>query len=130
MNKCCSKPYNWVYLTQDEITALSEASRKPEPEFVTTRRSTASGLTLRTLNLPCQFLAVDGSCSVYGNRPLICRLFPFYPDPLVEVVSLLPIECDVRLKFVDPVSPEGWSVNDYDEMIQKWIQTIWDEARH
>lgn len=129
VNKCCSQPYNWVYLTREEIAALTEASGRPPSEFVAIRQNPASGLTLQTLNLPCQFLGTDGSCTVYDRRPLICRLFPFYPDPLVGAATLLPIECGDRLEFLDPESREGWSVEDHEVTLREWIAAIWREAR-
>ena len=108
---------------------MVEAGGKTASEFVTTRESPASGLTLQTLDLPCPFLGDDGSCTVYDRRPLICRLFPFYPDPFVGVATLLPIECGERLEFLPSDSQEGWSVDDHAVALREWIATIWREAR-
>jgi Fe-S-cluster containining protein len=31
--------------------------------------------------IPCPFLSTDGSCMVYGSRPLVCRTYMVFSDP-------------------------------------------------
>src|ERR1700749_4384721 len=83
VHKCCSQPYDWVYLTNREITRISNATGILERNFVLERKNTNTGYVFRTLSLPCRFLdQATGGCLVYEIRPLVCRLFPFYPEPL------------------------------------------------
>src|SRR5205085_8339504 len=93
VHKCCSEPYDWVYLTSQEIYQLTVASGLPENEFVVKRRNANTGHQFRTLDLPCRFLdSQTGRCNVYDSRPLVCRLFPFYPEPLTGYATLLPAQ--------------------------------------
>ena len=127
VNKCCSQPLDWVYVTESEIKSLESASGRPRDEFIEPIRNTINGLTFQTLQLPCQFLDANGKCTTYEARPLICRLFPFYPDPLVARLMFLPAECGDRLTIVDD-STDGWSAADYSDEIEAWFATIWSEA--
>jgi Fe-S-cluster containining protein len=128
VNKCCSQPLDWVYVTDREIEALEGASGAPRSEFIEPIRNEINGLTFQTLRLPCRFLDADGKCTVYDARPLVCRLFPFYPDPLVARLMLMPAECGDRLTVIDDESSEGWSAADYGDEIDAWFRTIWSEA--
>jgi Fe-S-cluster containining protein len=65
---------------------------------------------------------------VYAARPLICRLFPFYPDPLVARLMFLPAECGDRITFLEPDSADGWAASEYAEDIARWFADIWKEA--
>jgi Fe-S-cluster containining protein len=123
--KCCSEPYDWVYLTRAEIARLEDASGLPSSAFVEERRNPA-GLRLRVLNLPCRFLAANGECSVYEGRPLVCQLFPFYPEPLSGTATLLPVQCGDNLVFED--GPTSWSLADYEGEIRLWLAALWSEA--
>lgn len=128
VNKCCSQPLDWVYVTEGEIEALESASGVPRSEFIEPIRNEINGLTFQTLRLPCRFLDTGGKCTVYEARPLICRVFPFYPDPLVARLMFLPAECGDRLIFLDTEAGEGWSAADYSDYFEPWFVTIWSEA--
>jgi len=128
VNKCCSQPLDWVYVTEAEIVKLEDASGVFRGEFIEQIRNEINGLMFQTLRLPCYFLDAEEQCSVYDSRPLICRLFPFYPDPLVAKLMFLPAECGDRITFVDSDSKEGWSASDYQDDIAKWFAKIWSEA--
>lgn len=81
-----------------------------------------------SLNLPCIFLdEVSGNCSIYESRPLVCRLFPFYPEPLTGDATLLPAQCGKYLVFVSD-EDEGWSLADYEEETVQWLRQLWKEA--
>lgn len=89
-NKCCSQPYDWVFLSKREIALIASTTGLEEGDFVVQRKNPNSDLTFRTLNLPCRFLNKDtGLCSIYEARPLVCRMFPFYPEPLTGHATLL-----------------------------------------
>ena len=131
IHKCCSQPYDWVYLTQSEIHRLESASGKHANSFVVLRRNVNTGHTFKTLSLPCQFLeAGTGRCSVYEQRPLICRLFPFYPEPLTGHATLLPVQCGENLRFVSEQELQGWTLGQFESEIRVWLQQIWKEAVH
>lgn len=49
INKCCSQPYDWVYLTAEEIESLKTASGLSENEFVIKRQNPSTGHNFRTL---------------------------------------------------------------------------------
>jgi Fe-S-cluster containining protein len=128
INKCCSQPLDWVYVTEREIRMLEEASGVARDAFIEPIQNKINGLTFNTLRLPCQFLDQEGRCGVYEARPLICRLFPFYPDPLVAKLMFLPAECGDRITFLATEETEGWSASDYSVEIEAWFAAIWSEA--
>lgn len=81
------------------------------------------------LNLPCRFLdEQSGKCKIYDSRPLVCRLFPFYPEPLTGHATLLPSQCGDNLVFLPADSPDGWSLADHDEDTCQWLIDLWAEA--
>ena len=132
VHKCCSQPYDWVFLTVREIYRLVAASGRREEEFVTNRQNSKTGHLFRTLNLPCTFLDTrTGQCTVYEARPLVCRLFPFYIEPLTGHATLLPVQCGDNLHFVPLDSDGGWCLLDFQDSARQWLAEIWDEAiRH
>jgi Fe-S-cluster containining protein len=128
-NKCCSQPYDWVYLTAAELSALANASGKDSAEFSASRTNEATGARFRVLNLPCAFLdQKSGQCTVYYARPLVCRLFPFYPDPVTGHATLLPAQCGSNLLFHASDATAGWQLRDYDLQARQWLQELWSEA--
>lgn len=128
--KCCSQPYDWVFLTRAEVQSLAQASGTDENEFITVRENSNSHRTFRTLNLPCRFLDQNsGQCTVYESRPLICKLFPFYLEPLTGHATLLPVQCGVNLKILNSDTAEcGWRLADFEEQAREWLATIWSES--
>jgi len=130
-HKCCSQPYDWVFLTEEEIDSLRRASGVGEEQFVTLRRNRNTGYSFKTLNLPCRFLEPgSGRCSVYESRPLVCRMFPFYLEPLTGDATLLPVQCGDRLHILqDPKEPGGWSLSSLEDVAQAWCSELWREAR-
>jgi uncharacterized protein len=129
VNKCCSQPYDWVYLTSQESSRLKAASGIPEEEFMSERQNSKTGYVFRTLNLPCRFLdAQTGRCTVYESRPLACRLFPFYVDPLTGHATLYSAECGDNLLFPPTDSEDGWRLTDLEEEVRQWMVEFWDEA--
>lgn len=129
MNKCCSHPNDWVYLTSEERSRLRDASGIPEKEFMAERQDSNSGYVFHTLNQPCPFLdAQTGNCTVYESRPLACRLFPFYVDPLTGYATLYSAECDDNMVFPPTDSEKGWRLIDFEEKVRRWMIEFWDEA--
>jgi Fe-S-cluster containining protein len=129
VNKCCSQPYDWVYLTAEEIDLLKVASGLPEEDFVIRRQNSNTGHTFRSLNLPCRFLDSEtGECKVYESRPLVCRLFPFYPEPLTGDATLLPAQCGPNLHFLPSDSTDGWCLIDQEDSVRHWLTDLWREA--
>jgi Fe-S-cluster containining protein len=130
VKKCCSQPYDWVFLTQREISCIESASGLPEHEFVAIRRNANTNHVFRTLNLPCRFLDTEtGRCNVYDSRPLVCRLFPFYIEPMTGHATLLPIQCGPNLQIFSSSNSGGsWRLKDYEEAAKQWLADLWKES--
>src|SRR6185369_15645380 len=129
INKCCSQPYDWVYLTRLEIVQLERASGLTEDEFVSSRRNRNTGHVFKALNLSCRFLdAKSGECMVYEDRPLICQLFPFYPEPLTGNATLLPAQCGTNIEIVPLDAKDGWCLADFEKNAILWLADLWSEA--
>jgi len=102
----------------------------PEAAFVSEQVNENTGYRFRVLSLPCRFLDQgSGACTVYAERPLICRTFPFYPEPLTGNVCLLPAQCGSQLDLLTTREPNTWSVDDYSSDVRAWLKKLWDEAR-
>lgn len=130
-NKCCSQPFDWVYLADDEISRISIASGLAESEFVSIAENPATGDKFKLLILPCKFLnETTGMCSIYDARPLICRLFPFYPEPLTGTVSLLAAQCGPNLEFLSDDNSDGWSLASHQLDIRGWLRDFWSQVRN
>ncbi|HEY0427508.1 MAG TPA: YkgJ family cysteine cluster protein [Pyrinomonadaceae bacterium] len=128
IHKCCSEPYDWVYMTKKEISRISIISGLPKDKFVVKRRNAHTGYVFNTLNLPCRFLdSKSGNCTIYESRPLVCRLFPFYPEPLTGQVTFLPAQCGSNLYFVSP-EDMGWSLSEFEQETYQWLTDLWNEA--
>jgi uncharacterized protein len=129
VNKCCSQPYDWVYLTAQESSRLAAVSGVPEEEFTAKRQNSETGYVVRTLNLPCRFLdAQTGQCTVYESRPLGCRIYPFYVDPLTGAATLYPSECGDNLLFPSGDAEGGWRLMDFEADVRQWMVEFWDEV--
>jgi Fe-S-cluster containining protein len=129
IHKCCSQPYDWVYLTASEMLCIKAASGLKEEAFVMKRKNTNTDHVFNTLSMPCRFLdSATGQCTIYDSRPLVCRLFPFYPEPLTGHATLLPVQCGVNLEFLAFDSDEGWRLADFEENVRQWLADLWKEA--
>ncbi|MCA1790418.1 MAG: YkgJ family cysteine cluster protein [Thioalkalivibrio sp.] len=128
-NKCCSKPYDWVYLTEEEISNIQALTGLLPDEFSSVHSNRHGKVAFRVLNLPCRFLKLPtGECTIYGSRPLVCKLFPFYPEPLTGHATLLPAQCGENLVFYPTDSAEGWTLQDFDAEVLEWLPSLWREA--
>jgi Fe-S-cluster containining protein len=125
----CSQPYDWVYVTEAEISRLAAASGKEESEFVLKRDNVVTGGVFKALELPCAFLdRSSGKCTVHSVRPLVCRLFPFYPDPVTGNAMFYPAQCGANLVLLASDANAGWNLAQYESDIEKWVRDIWREA--
>ena len=83
--KCCTRGFNGhVFLLDQDIPAVRKAAPEalepaPAPEFCDQNGTFyVSGYALRTKadeHGSCWFLE-NGRCRIYGNRPVICRIYP------------------------------------------------------
>ena len=129
-NKCCSEPYDWVYLTEAEQTAIERRTGLLPDDYSDIRENQHGGVAFRVLNLPCRFLnGKTGDCTIYESRPLVCRVFPFYPEPLTGHATLLPAQCRDNLVFHPVDSSHGWALQDYGPEIAEWLASLWSEAK-
>jgi Fe-S-cluster containining protein len=128
-NKCCSQPYDWVYLTEAELTAIERRTGLLPKAFSSVHVNRHAGFAFRVLNLPCRFLDTPtGNCTIYESRPLVCKVFPFYPEPLTGHATLLPAQCGENLVFHPNESMAGWTLQDFDTEIIQWLSSLWSEA--
>jgi hypothetical protein len=58
----------------------------------------------------------------------VCRVFPFYPEPLTGHATLLPAQCRENLVFHPAESTDGWTLQDFDPEISEWLSSLWSEA--
>lgn len=88
---------NLVMVSPSEIRRISETSllmrdeiAEPYPESIALADGTnlTLGWAIRRIQGECRFFR-NGSCTVYGSRPWICRTYPF----MLEGESLLVFPC-------------------------------------
>lgn len=89
---CCSGSSGYVWLLPEEIEAIAAALHLPIQEFTERYLHNVDGSwSLREVqkseeDYDCIFL--EGKrCSIYGVRPLQCRTFPWWPQPLADCHS-------------------------------------------
>lgn len=127
-DSCCSQPYDWVYLTRSEVERITEHTGLSSADFVEERTNDQTGFSFRTLNLPCRFLDAAGRCTIYAVRPLVCRLYPLYPDPMTGRAMLLAGQCGDLLTLLDEPQEGSWRLADYEPDITAWISELWKDA--
>ncbi len=95
---CCSGADNEVIVTPDEIDVLVRVTglllddiAEPYPEWFEEHgeRFTFSWILKRGADGNCRFLR-DKKCTVYANRPDICRTYPFMLNRGKLIVSACP----------------------------------------
>lgn len=82
--KCCTGSPGYVWVTIDEMEAISNFLKITLKEF--TRKYVRKvgnrfSLIESKKNFDCTFLK-EGKCTVYEARPTQCRTFPFWPQNL------------------------------------------------
>ena len=86
-SKCCRHESGYVFLSETDIERLRKRFELSRREFLDRYTSRVDlGLAVRLSlkeqpNFDCIFWA-HGGCSVYEDRPLQCRAFPFWPQNL------------------------------------------------
>jgi Fe-S-cluster containining protein len=80
--RCCGEEPGYVFLSKEDISRLAKFLSMGEKEFMETycRYDAESYFAISLLekeNYDCIFLT-EGGCSVYEERPLQCRTYPFW----------------------------------------------------
>lgn len=116
---CCHMP---TMIYTHEAQRLADASGRKmldiKPRLVEESLKTAAKFS----GTPCPFLANDGRCSVYNDRPLICRLHhslndnpsdcrvgPHGPEIAIKRYDVDVIETPYHLLMFSKRKPEGWA---------------------
>jgi|SaaInlStandDraft_1057018.scaffolds.fasta_scaffold05290_7 uncharacterized protein len=85
-SKCCGGSPGYVFLDEDEILRLQNCLGVDQEFFLDNyTKAVGDRISLRDVeedNWNC-ILLKDGKCSVYENRPLQCRTFPFWPQNII-----------------------------------------------
>ena len=97
--QCCSNPEGFVTITEVEATAIAKQLSLSREDFLqqfTMRNDEAEGLIeLKShANGDCIFLDNE-RCTVYEQRPLQCRTYPFWPENVKSAHrwNLTALEC-------------------------------------
>lgn len=116
---CCYMP-TLIYTHEAERLAVASGRKMNDipPRLVETSLRTAAKVN----GTPCPFLSGDGKCSVYNDRPLICRLHHSLnedPDDCrvgpggtvspVKRYDVDVIETPYHLLMYSKKRPEGWA---------------------
>jgi len=82
--KCCTGAPGFIYVDEDEITALAAARGMVRHEFVAIYTYKTRGrVSLRERpNGDCTFYDSARGCTVYAQRPKQCRTWPFWQSNL------------------------------------------------
>jgi Fe-S-cluster containining protein len=101
--KCCTGSKGLIFVTEDEIIGMA-AFLKITPAFfkqryLRLRNNRYVLVEKKSMTAPgsfdCIFLK-DKKCEVYGERPLQCRTYPWWPENLnsKESFALAALECE------------------------------------
>lgn len=92
--QCCAGPEEgFVWVTRQEIDAISAFLKIPSDEFVrryVRRLWGRQSLVMRPDNMDCPFLAEPDAqghrgCLIYDVRPTQCRTWPFWPMNIADM---------------------------------------------
>lgn len=78
--KCCTGEPGYVWVTDEELTALAAFLGEPEDQVrsVHTRRARGRRTLREKANGDCVFYDRRKGCTVYSVRPIQCRTWPFW----------------------------------------------------
>lgn len=78
--RCCTGAPGYVWVTDDEITAIARELGEPVAEVraVYTRRARGRRTLRERANGDCVFYEKSRGCTVYRARPVQCRTWPFW----------------------------------------------------
>ncbi len=82
--KCCTGAPGYVWVSQEEITAIAKFLKIPEDKFIIRylrKVGKRYSLVEFSKNYDCVFLK-DNKCSIYSVRPTQCRTFPWWAQNL------------------------------------------------
>lgn len=86
-SKCCGGSPGYVFMTEEEISRLHQRLGIDRDTFLLNYTKTVgdriSLLDVEEDNWNC-ILLKEGRCSVYEDRPLQCRTFPFWPQNIIS----------------------------------------------
>jgi Fe-S-cluster containining protein len=90
--QCCSGPPGYVWMTEEEITAIAAHLQLDRETFLANyAEKYGDQWSIRDYETPhghdCLFLKRTpdgrGGCSIYSVRPTQCRTWPFWPENVV-----------------------------------------------
>ncbi len=123
--RCCSSfdIINSPVLNNDEMTKIREILNSDEFYIAVDKNI----YKLKTNNNKCIFLK-NGRCSIYENRPLDCRLYPFdiIKKDSKYYLILYQLDCTSDYKIVDDVN----CVNNLIDKIRPWIEDFTDNRNY
>jgi len=146
---CCKDPL--LPLTDSDIKRIvrrtGEATRElvrwvdrngidmdDEPEAFVTLRQGKRVMVLRHEGGGCRYLGPDDRCTIYGSRPLGCRIFPFDPsfadDGKLRRLKLIPAtDCKYELDGENDITQirdlharHTQSTHNYQAKVASWNQ--------
>jgi hypothetical protein len=101
--KCCTGTKGLVFVTEDEIKGMAAflniTSELFKRKYLKIRNNRYVLVEKKSLTVfgefDCIFLK-DKKCEVYGERPLQCRTYPWWPENLTskESFALAALECE------------------------------------
>lgn len=78
---CCGGSPGYVWLSSNEVTAISRHLKITVPEFIEQYTKDVDGMLslidIEEDNWNCIMLQ-DGKCTIYEERPIQCRTYPFW----------------------------------------------------
>jgi uncharacterized protein len=109
--KCCTGEPGFVWVSEDELTALAKFRGEKESEFAAVYTRTAKGRrTLREkADGDCIFYDRKKGCTVYSVRPGQCRTWPFWdsnietPEDWATTVTICPGSGEGKLIPVEEI---------------------------
>lgn len=87
--KCCRGPGGYVWINENELTAMAAALGMSEKQFARRYVRNVSGelALVDKENDDCVFLNEKGQCDLYECRPVQCRTFPWWPEIIKSRMS-------------------------------------------
>jgi len=119
--KCCHQPN--ITVMDDEVERIAEHLSMSADEFIAKYLYRDEGRWLFRKNGRCEFLGKDKRCTIWSERPEICRDFPYLVSKFMSRVYLSIVnDTDIDLSYMD----DSWPCT---PVIKKSINKLIKEAR-
>lgn len=123
--KCCYQKL--ITILPEEVDRISTAANIPLGEFMSSYVGIAGDGRIMLLRTnPCVFLGKDEKCKIWGDRPEVCKQFPYLVSMFMSRVYLAIVNDDVDILELIDYMDDSWPCT---KKIKETVSANVDSAR-